>query len=136
MLHRQLLLIGLSLLILTPVQAADLSGFVHWRDADLKAFAKKLAPKMNPQKLGFRTTGQARESLPHGGLPGRQRGVARDPAQSREQQKQALELWPPKIEKAVATDSFGAPDVFAQLVDVAPFVAAEAVVYLEDGEAF
>ena len=29
-------------------------------------------------------------------------------------------MWPPKIEKAVATDSFRAPDVFALLVDVAP----------------
>ena len=58
MLHRQLLLIGLSLLILTPVQAADLSGFVHWRDADLKAFTKKLAPKMNPQKLASEQLGK------------------------------------------------------------------------------
>src|SRR5438876_2068606 len=58
MLHRQLLLIGLSLLILTPVQAADLSGFVHWRDADLKAFTKKLAPKMNAQKMASEQLGK------------------------------------------------------------------------------
>ncbi len=33
-----------------PLLAADTPGFVHWPGADLKAYGKKLAPKLNESK--------------------------------------------------------------------------------------
>ena len=39
------------LLLAAPLMAADPEGFVIWRDADLKGYGKKLAPKMNEGKV-------------------------------------------------------------------------------------
>ncbi len=58
MLKRQIVLTSLSLLILTSLKAAGPSGFVHWSNADLKAFTKKLAPKMNAQKMASEQLGK------------------------------------------------------------------------------
>jgi len=33
------------------VTAAELSGFTHWSGRDLRAYSKKLSPKMNAQKV-------------------------------------------------------------------------------------
>jgi len=38
-------------LLAVPLLAADPEGFVIWKDADLKAYGKKLAPKMNEKKV-------------------------------------------------------------------------------------
>jgi mannose-6-phosphate isomerase-like protein (cupin superfamily) len=39
------------LLLAVPLMAADPEGFVIWKDADLKGYGKKLAPKMNEKKV-------------------------------------------------------------------------------------
>lgn len=41
----------LAVLVTLPLPAADPPGFVHWTAAELKAYEKKLASKMNAQKL-------------------------------------------------------------------------------------
>ena len=41
----------LILLAVIPLFAADPAGFVVWKASDLKGYEKKLAPKMNPQKV-------------------------------------------------------------------------------------
>ena len=39
--------------LLVPMTAADPPGFVQWRSSELKAYAKKLAQKINEQKLAL-----------------------------------------------------------------------------------
>lgn len=49
------LLLLFSLLLGASVPAGDLTGFVHYRASDLKAYQAKLAPKMNEMKVASAT---------------------------------------------------------------------------------
>ena len=41
-----------------PLLAADPAGFAYWSGAELKAYGKKLAPKMNPLKVATEQLGK------------------------------------------------------------------------------
>jgi len=46
------------LIALGPVMAGDPPGFVHWTNTQLKGYEKKLAPKINAQKVASEQLGR------------------------------------------------------------------------------
>src|SRR5213594_2250073 len=46
------------LIALGPVMAGDPPGFVHWTNTQLKGYEKKLAPKINAQKVSSEQLGR------------------------------------------------------------------------------
>lgn len=52
--NKLILVFALSL----PLAAAEPAGFAYWSGAELKAYGKKLAPKMSPQKVATEQLGK------------------------------------------------------------------------------
>ena len=52
--NKLILVFALSL----PLAAAEPAGFAYWPGAELRAYGKKLAPKMNPQKVATEQLGK------------------------------------------------------------------------------
>ena len=52
--NKLILVFALSL----PLAAAEPAGFAYWSGAELKAYGKKLAPKMSPQKVATEQMGK------------------------------------------------------------------------------